>query len=165
MKFLFTLFACFHILSATATELELGKPAPEVQARLLADEQKFALSDNRGNVVIINFWATWCTPCLAEMPLLESYYRAHREQGLVILAISMDDASDIEKVRKLSQKYSFPVTMKADANFKGLGRIWRLPTSFVIDRQGTLQRNGQVGPAELDQTALDTVVTPLLASH
>ena len=165
MKFLIALLACFQMVSVAAHNLEIGKPVPDIQAQLIEGTQRFVLSEQIGKVVVINFWATWCAPCLTEMPLLDAYYQAHKAHGLEILAISMDDPAALEQVRTVARKYSFPVAMKADASFRGLGRIWRLPTSFVIDRQGNLQHNGQIGPAELDPAALDTLVTPLLAAH
>lgn len=151
--------------SALGAGLDLGAPAPEVQARLLDSDAAFSLSASRGKVVLINFWATWCAPCKAEMPLLQAYYEAHKAQGFEMLAISMDDSRADAEVRQLAQKYRFPVALKADSHFKGLGRIWRMPTTFVVDRQGLLRKNGQVGDAEITQAELDAVVTPLLAGH
>jgi thiol-disulfide isomerase/thioredoxin len=113
-------------------------------------------------VVIVNFWATWCTPCLAEMPALEAYYTRHRPEGLEILAISMDDARDVAAVRATASKFSFPVALKSEADFEGLGRIWRMPSTFVVDREGILRRNGSTGEAEVNLPLLESLVTPLL---
>lgn len=68
------------------------------------------------------------------MPALQAYLDQHKSDGLEVLAISMDEARDVPAVRKLAQQFTFEVALKADANFKGLGRIWRMPTTFVIDR-------------------------------
>jgi peroxiredoxin len=70
------------------------------------------------------------------MPTLQAYYEKHKPEGLEILAISMDDARDLAEVRKIARQFSFPVAIKSQANFKGLGRIWRMPTKFVIDKDG-----------------------------
>lgn len=148
---------------AFAADLALGVPAPEVQARLLDGEHTFLLSAQRGKVIVLNFWASWCAPCKAEMPLLQSYYDQHKAQGLELLAISMDDATTLPEARTIAKRYSFPIAWKSESSFKGLGRIWRLPTTFVIDREGMLRRNGQVGDAEITQAELDALLAPLLA--
>jgi len=149
--------------TALAADLAVGSPAPDIQARRLDSGDLFALSANRGKVVIVNFWATWCAPCKAEMPAIQAYYDQHKAQGLEILAISMDDSSALAEVKKLAQKYTFPVALKSDANFKGLGRIWRMPSTFVIDRDGILRKNGHQGDAEITAGELEALVTPLLA--
>jgi len=142
--------------------LAVGEPAPEVRAKLLDGATQFQVSANRGKVTIINFWAAWCAPCREEMPAIDAYYKKHQNSGLEVLAISMDEASEAAEVRKIAQNYSFPVALKSDANFRGLGRIWRMPSTFVIDRQGILQKNGSVGDPKVDLPLLESVVTPLL---
>jgi peroxiredoxin len=149
-------------LQAVAAELKVGVPAPEIQARLLDGGTRFSLSESRGKVVILNFWATWCTPCLAEMPALEAYYTRHKSEGLEILAISMDDPRNIAAVRAMASRFSFPVALKSEADFKGLGRIWRMPSTFVVDREGILRKNGSTGEAEVNLPLLESLVTPLL---
>ena len=142
--------------------LVLGKPAPEVEATLLDGATQLRVSANRGKVTIINCWATWCVPCREEMPAIDAYYKKYKASGLEVLAISMDDARDAAEVRRLAQNYSFPIALKSDANFKGLGRIWRIPSTFVIDKRGILRKNGLVGDPKVDLQALDALVTPLL---
>src|SRR6267154_1525168 len=96
---------------SAATE---GKPAPALHAKLL-DGTTFNLSENAGKVVVVNMWATWCVPCREEMPALDAYYRQHRDQGLVLIALSMDDPKDDAKVREVTKSYSFPVGLALDA--------------------------------------------------
>ncbi len=150
---------------ALAADLAVGQAAPEVDAKLLDGATRVRTSENRGKVTIINFWATWCEPCREEMPAIDAYYKKYRARGVEVLAISMDDPNDAAAVRKLAQKYSFPVALKPDANFKGLGRIWRLPSTFVIDRQGILRKNGLVGEPKVDLALLESLVTPLLEAR
>lgn len=159
------LLAFAACLPAMGADLVLGAVAPEVQARLLDSTQQFQLSANRGKVTVINFWATWCAPCKAEMPALQAYYDKHKGEGLEILAISMDDPSKLAEVRRVAREFSFPIALKADANFKGLGRIWRMPSTFVIDQRGILRKNGHEGEPEVTLPQLESLVTPLLAQH
>jgi len=147
--------------AALARGPEVGKAAPALQATLL-DGSQFRNADQTGQVIVLNFWATWCVPCRAEMPALEAYYQKHRTEGLKLLAISMDDPADEPKVRQVMATFSFPAALARDANFKGYGRIWRIPLTFVIDRGGILRKDGWYGDAGIDLPMLEKTVTPLL---
>ena len=146
--------------NCVAASLE-GKTAPAAEAKLL-DGGSFRLADAKGQVVVLNFWATWCVPCRAEMPAIESYFRKHRDAGLKVIAISMDDPKDEAKVREVMHAFSFSAGLARDASVKGYGRIWRIPLTFVIDRRGILRRDGWYGDAGLDLQLLEKTVTPLL---
>lgn len=154
------LTACaLHHLPALA--LEEGKPAPRLMGKSLAGEA-FDLSAEAGRVVIVNFWASWCVPCREEMPALETYYQQHKGEGLRILAISMDEPSDDHLVREVMRNYSYPAAFSRDINYKGYGRIWRMPMTFVIDRRGILRKDGSEGDPKIDLPILEKLVTPLL---
>src|SRR5271169_4564322 len=111
------LFLGWCSLAFAATE---GQPAPAIQAKLL-DGTVFNLADDKGKVVIVNMWATWCAPCREEMPALDAYYRQHRDQGLVLIALSMDDPKDEAKVREVTKAYSFPVGLASGTYLNGYG--------------------------------------------
>jgi hypothetical protein len=72
------------------------------------------------------------------MPAIDAYYRAHRAQGLEVLALSTDALKDESKVREAAQPFSFPVAMLKNTKLTGFGRIWRMPVSAVTDREGRL---------------------------
>ena len=149
------------LLAAHAYALGDGKPAPAFEAKLL-DGSTSSLAGSTGKVIVINFWATWCVPCREEMPALEAYYQKHREEGLQLLAISMDEPADDQKVLDFMRAFSFPAAFVRDANTKNYGRIWRIPLTFVIDRQGILRKDGWYGDPKIDLPLLEKVVTPLL---
>jgi thiol-disulfide isomerase/thioredoxin len=155
--------ACALAVSAAgqAAALSEGAPAPAIEARLL-DGSAFSLAAQAGKVVIVNLWATWCAPCRAEMPALDAYYRQHRDEGLVLLAISMDAPKDEAKVRDVMRDFAFPAALIRDADIRGYGRVWRLPLTFVIDRAGVLRKEDWYGDPGLDGAQLDATVTPLL---
>ncbi len=122
--------------SVSSTGLGKGKPAPDFTLKTL-DGKEVSLSDLRGKVVLINFWATWCPPCRSEMPLFERVYREYKDKGFEILAVSTD--SSLEPVKKFVKDYklSFKIAYD-DKNVAGLYGIQGLPTSFLIDRDGKI---------------------------
>jgi len=147
--------------STMAAEVQEGKAAPPFESSTL-DGTKFSLPAQAGKVVMIHYWATWCASCREEMPVFEAYYKAHQNEGLVMLAVSMDEPEDLPKVKEVMKAYSFPAAMANQTKARGYGRIWRIPLTFVIDRQGMLRKNGWFGEASLDQPSLEKTVTPLL---
>ena len=149
--------ACAIALPAVAR----AASTPSISAKLL-DGRDFSLEQARGKVVFVNFWATWCGPCRAEMPEIEAYYQQHRAAGLEVLALSTDELADEAKVREAAKPFTFEVAMLKSAKVSGFGRIWRMPVSAVIDRQGKLVKSDWFVEPKLDAAALDAVIKPLL---
>lgn len=145
-----------------ANDLVVGQMAPPITLSTL-DNKQIDLRDLRGKVVILTFWATWCDPCREELPLLSRYAQEHAKQGLIVLGFSLDTPDQLDQVRAVANTLSFPVGLLGDPHVPGYGRIWHLPVSFTIDRNGRLVDNGwkDKQPA-WTQERLDEVVTPLL---
>jgi peroxiredoxin len=99
--------------------------------------KNWTLKEQRGKVVVVNFWATWCPPCRKEMPDLETLYQQFKDQGLVILAISDEDAG---KVRPFiaEQKVTYPILLDPGRKVNELFQIEGIPKTFVYDRSGRL---------------------------
>ena len=135
--------------------------AASISATLL-DGTPFNSETLKGQVLLVNFWATWCGPCRTEMPALDSYFRQHREHGLSVLALSVDELSAEAQVREVSKPFSFAVAMMKAARLSGFGRIWRMPVCAVFDRQGRLVKQDWFIQPQLDAAALDAVIQPLL---
>ena len=97
------------------------------------------LADYKGKIVLLNFWATWCMPCRAEMPGMETLWQKYKEQGLVIAAVSVDEGSRgrIETFSKLLD-LSFPILLDPESEVSDQYKVSNMPTSFLIDRNGKI---------------------------
>ncbi len=160
-SFWFAALLALGMSTFDANALEEGKPAPSFEITT-ADGKVFKSSDARGEVIVVNLWATWCTYCREEMPALDTYYRQHKAEGLRLIAVSMDEADMDGKVKEIMRAFSFPLGVGRHSKLDGFGRIWRLPMTFVIDRQGILRRDGSEGDPKVDLASLERSVTPLL---
>ena len=129
-----------------------------------ADGAAFDLAALRGNVVLVNFWATWCAPCRAEMPAIDTYFQAHGREGLRVIAISMDDAGKARSAREIGARFHFPIALANGVRLPGSLRPTQLPMTIVFDRTGALRYDSRrERPGLLDAAALARIVGPLLA--
>ncbi len=122
--------------------------------------QRVSLSDYKGQVVLVNAWATWCPPCKAEMPDINAYYQAHQKDSFMVLAVNAGDPQTSAAAFSQSKALAFPVLLDSDLRLlDGMG-IHDFPTSIVVGRDGRV-KYVQVGM--FTPQALDAVVTPLLS--
>jgi len=115
--------------------------APDFTLRDIISKEKVTLSNMRGKVVLINFWATWCQPCQAEMPHLQAIYDEFKDQGFEVLSISIDEARDASKVKPLIRrgKYTFPVLHDKKTQVIPLYNPEQtLPYNALVDKEGKL---------------------------
>ena len=156
----------FALLSAPiphafAANLAVSASAPDFSIRTLTG-QTVTLNSLRGKVVLLHFWATWCPPCREEFPVLQQFYQQHQQDGLEIIAVSMDNPDDMRKVRAFSNGYTFPIASIDTSKVAAYGRIWRLPLSYVIDRDGILRKADWTGEEPINAKSLETNVLPWL---
>ncbi len=125
------------------------------------DGGSFKLSAQRGKVVLVNFWATWCPPCLEEMPAMERLWRRHKDAGFVLVAISLD--ADPKKVPPFvsARKFSFPIAVDPKMAVAERYGVRALPSSFVVDRQG-MMAGVALGPRSWDDSAAHGLVQAML---
>lgn len=100
------------------------------------DGKMHSLSDYRGHVVLVNFWATWCIPCRAEIPELEVSYRKHQAQGVVFLGVDWKEGSDQVAPFVDERQVTYPVLLDRDGRVYTAYQVAALPETFVIDKQG-----------------------------
>lgn len=126
------------------------------------DGRKLTLSDFRGKVVLLDFWATWCTPCRSEIPHFVEMQNKFGPQGFQVIGISMDD--DVKPVREFYQQYklNYPVALGDDKLAERFGGILGLPVNFIIDREGRI-RSRYLGAT--DVAVFDNKVSYLLVQH
>jgi peroxiredoxin len=122
----------------------VGAPAPDFALTNLAGET-VKLSDLQGQVVIVNFWATWCGPCKAEMPLLQAAAEARQGQGLTVLAVDADDPAGDVQAYVTDLGLTFPVLLDPGTSVTDLYQVRGWPTSYFINRDGYVA-DMRVGP-------------------
>ncbi len=129
------IFACLFSLSLQAKEL--SGPAPDFTLTTL-DGDKVKLSDLKGQVVMINFWASWCGPCRQEMPLLNDIYAGYKKAGFVLLGVNLDESADDAKDFLKKTPVNFPVLLDSQGKVADLYKNQAMPSSYFVDRKGNL---------------------------
>ena len=141
-----------------------GFSAPDFRLTLLGGGE-VALSELRGQVVIVNLWASWCPPCRAEMPALQEVYEAYGDRGLEILAVNTTYQDSQAAAARFVQEYglTFPVPLDQTGEVSRSYLLRALPTSFFIDRDGVIQTVVIGGP--MSRTTIRTTVERLLGDE
>ncbi len=142
-----------------------GFSAPGFTLEILDDSnpgREVSLTDYRGQVVIINLWATWCPPCRAEMPAIQNVYQDYKDKGLVVLAINTTFQDNEADVRAFAKEYGldFPILFDRTGDVSIRYQLRGLPSTFFIDRKGVIQLVIVGGP--MDETLIRSRVENIL---
>jgi len=137
-------------------QVKVGQPAPPFVLRLIKGG-KISLDELRGQVVVLNFWATWCVPCRKELPTLDAYYVARKDAGLRVFAVTTEDSLQPFQLKKLFDVMHIDPVRSIKGPYDVLDG--GVPTNIVIDRGGVV-RYAKAGA--FDDRKLDELLVPLL---
>lgn len=134
-------------------------PAPAFTAPLL-EGGTLSLSDYRGQVIVLNMWASWCHPCRAEMPALQHVWERYQDQELLILGLNQMET--VEEINEFLEEYelTFPIALDSSGEIGMLYRLDSYPTTFFIDREGVIRDVVRGGP--MPEALIDSTVRSLL---
>jgi peroxiredoxin len=129
---------CAFAASSLASSGLEGRAAPDFALKSSTGEN-LRLSEYRGDVVMINFWATWCGPCRQEMPLLDELYNRYQRVGFNLLGVNIDD--DSQRAMRMVEELGvgFPVLFDAGKDVSKLYKVEAMPVTIIVDRMGTVR--------------------------
>jgi peroxiredoxin len=130
------LFALALLLSAASLQAQVGKQAPAFSLKD-KDGNTWSAEGLKGKVIVLNFWATWCPPCRAEIPAFKTVYDKYREKGVEILGVSLDHKGwDVIRPFLKQHEINYPVVLGGAEIARDYGNIRSIPTTVIIDREG-----------------------------
>ncbi|WMS88505.1 TlpA family protein disulfide reductase [Pleionea litopenaei] len=139
MKFTLKIFALVALLvSQVAWSKEMNQPAPDFTLKSSTGEN-VKLSELRGNVVMINFWASWCGPCRQEMPLLDEFYKKYSKLGFVLLGVNVEEDSSKAAGYLSEVPVSFPILYDNTNSVSKMYDVDAMPSTVLVDREGNLR--------------------------
>lgn len=141
--------------NAGGGRVKVGEMAPDFTMKL-ADGTKITRDELRGQVVVLNFWATWCGPCRTELPMLDTYYVIKEKAGLRVFAVATEDSVPAYRMKKLFAAMHITPALRIRGPYEAMEGV---PTNIVIGRDGRV-RYAKSGAFDLDQ--LNAVLVPLL---
>jgi len=150
------------VADAPSTLPKKGFVAPDFELEAL-DGRTIVLSELRGQVVLINFWATWCPPCRAEMPAIEQVYEQYRDKGFEVLAVNLQEQDAQMSTFVEEQGLTFPVLADRDSSVSNTYQVTSIPTTVFVDRSGVIEEIIVGGP--LARALIESKVTALLAQE
>lgn len=133
------LLLCVIAATSLASSGLTGQPAPDFALKSASGEN-LRLSEYRGDVVMINFWATWCGPCRQEMPLLDELYSRYQRVGFSLLGVNIDDDSRKAMDMAAELGIGFPVLFDSDKKVSELYAVEAMPATVLVDRDGRVRK-------------------------
>jgi len=154
----FVLAAACILSTAMAPQPVMDKAPAFVLKNL--DGKEVASSEYAGKVVLLNFWATWCPPCQAEIPALNELHKEYQAKGLVVVGVSVDEEGpEAVKAFARQQGIDYPILMSSEEVIEAYGGIRGIPTTFLINREGKIIKKFY---GEQSKKALENAVNPLI---
>lgn len=132
------LFGCLVAWSGIAASATISGPAPNFSLKSLSGEN-IKLSELTGNVVLINFWASWCGPCRQEMPILNAIHNKYKALGFTVLGVNVEEQVANARSFIADRPVDFPILIDSNNTVSRLYEVIAMPTTVVIDRDGQLR--------------------------
>jgi peroxiredoxin len=155
-----------YVLRDELFPVEVGSSAPNFAARTVdGSSQSKTLADYRGKVVVLNVWATWCEPCVVEMPSFERLHRQIADTNLVVVAVSIDDVVGADSVYRFARGLgvTFDVLLDSTHAIERAYQVTGYPETFIIARDGTIRKK-RIGPENWSSPSNVALVRNLLAA-
>ncbi|MBL0169273.1 MAG: TlpA family protein disulfide reductase [Gemmatimonadaceae bacterium] len=158
-------WAATHFLGDELTTVTVGSDAPGFAAKTLdAAPRMKSLTDYRGDVLLLNVWATYCIPCRTEMPSIEALYKDFASKGLKVVAVSIDQAGFEEQIREFTREHAltFEILYDDTGAIQSIFRTAGVPETFVIGRDGVIRKRW-IGAEDWNSATNRALITQLLA--
>ncbi len=152
---------------ADLAQVRVGSPTPPfVAATLDGTARTKTIADYKGEVVLINLWATWCGPCVIEMPSIQRLYDRYRDDGFKVVAVAVDDPGNEQRILDFvaEHRLTFEVLHEGSGRIEQQFQTQGIPATFLVGRDGRI-RKFSLGAADWDSPANRAVVAQLLGGH
>ena len=152
-----------HLMKDELFPVNVGSTAPNFRAKVLGENRYKTLADYKGQVVMVNIWATWCGPCQVEIPSLERLYREYGDKGLKLVAVSIDDYVSEDSIRAFARNFgvTFEVLHDSTHAIERQYQATGYPETFVIGKEGTIRKKW-IGPDDWSSQGNRALVAQLL---
>ena len=133
-----SIICCLTIILTSVEAATISGPAPDFTLKSL-DGKNLKLSEMAGNVVLINFWASWCGPCREEMPLLNALHNKYQALGFSVIGVNVEEQSQNAKSFIAERPVDFPILLDSNNTVSKLYDVIAMPTTVVVDRDGNMR--------------------------
>ena len=130
--------ATILFLSTGASALEIGKPAPDFTLKSISGAN-LNLTEQRGKIIVINFWASWCGPCRTEMPVLQTFYDKYKDLGVSVWGVNVEQENQAGRDFLADLNLTFPILFDASNTLSETYQVEAMPTTIIIDRDGLVR--------------------------
>lgn len=158
------LFAASRLMKDDLFPVNVGSRAPDFRAKVLGqDKYKSLLADYKGQVVLLNIWATWCEPCRKEIPSLEGLQKVYGPKGLKMVAVSIDDYVSEDSIRSFAKSFgvTFEVLHDSSGTIEQAYQTTGYPETFIIGPEGTIRKKW-IGPDDWTSQGNRALIAQLL---
>lgn len=156
------IFLVLILVSGCGKAVTKGEPAAPFSLSSLVTEQKLNLSDYKGKVVYLDFWASWCKPCIESFPKLDELHEKYKDQGFAVIAVNLDQSKDLARAFLKTNKVGYPVVYDEGAKVAGIYGVSAMPSSYFIDKKGIVRLAHQ-GFSPGDEIKIEKAIQHLLA--